>query len=77
MKFQRAEESVTKQQYYEQAILLTEALAHTLGALEIAIKTLDDNGYGNYPNTVEKLKEHSQKARVLCAEAMQKTKDHT
>ena len=68
-KFVQAREDVTKQQYHDQAVLFSEALAQALGALDLAIETLDDYGWGNYPNTVEKLRNHAAAARQLAKEA--------
>ena len=71
MKFQQAAESVTKQQYYEQSVLLSEATATALGALELAIKYLKD--LKDHQAVVDKLEEYSYTARVKSQDAMKKT----
>jgi hypothetical protein len=71
--FIEAREDVTKQQYHDQAVLYTEALAQALGALDLAIVTLHDDDCGNYPNTVNKLRNFAADARRLAKEAEKMT----
>ena len=73
MNFRNAEESVSKQQYYEQAVLLSEALTTALGAVDLAIEAIEVN-HPEHPYLFG-LKQWAVQSRAKAKQAMKKTEE--
>jgi hypothetical protein len=71
--FRLADESVSKQNYYEQAVLFSESAAMALGALELAINAIEIN-HPEHPYLFD-LKQYLVNAREIAKQANAKIQE--